>query len=161
MWEPDEQEYAVAFLVLSSVGGSVVGALVGGFLQAYASLPWIFWTLLIVGGCVQIIHFFCNPETRSTILLDREAKRRRKTGEEPNVYGPSYFKPKLTLKSVWTIWYRPFYMFFTEPIVLWLSLLSGFSDALIFSFLESFSLVYKQWGFGKQCIFLMRFKLGC
>ena len=29
-WEPDDQEYAVAFLVLSSVGGSVVGAVVGG-----------------------------------------------------------------------------------------------------------------------------------
>lgn len=43
---------------------------------------------------------------------------------------------------------RPFVMFATEPIVLWLSLLSGFSDALIFSFLESFQPVYKQWGFG-------------
>jgi hypothetical protein len=39
-------------------------------------------------------------------------------------------------------------MFFTEPIVLWLSLLSGFSDTLIFSFLESFKPVYEQWHFG-------------
>lgn len=39
-------------------------------------------------------------------------------------------------------------MFFTEPIVLWLSLLSGFSDALIFTFMESFKPVYSQWGFG-------------
>ena len=39
-------------------------------------------------------------------------------------------------------------MFFTEPIVLWLSLLSGFSDALIFTFLQSFTPVYEQWGFG-------------
>jgi hypothetical protein len=39
-------------------------------------------------------------------------------------------------------------MFFTEPIVLWLSLLSGFSDALIFTFLQSFQPVYEQWGFG-------------
>ena len=39
-------------------------------------------------------------------------------------------------------------MFFTEPIVLWLSLLSGFSDALIFTFLEGFKPVYSQWGFG-------------
>ena len=38
-------------------------------------------------------------------------------------------------------------MFLTEPIVLWLSLLSGFSDALIFTFLQSFELVYKQWDF--------------
>lgn len=33
MWTPDEQEYAVAFLVLSSVGGSVVGAIIGSFVE--------------------------------------------------------------------------------------------------------------------------------
>src|ERR1700761_7444156 len=52
MWEPNEQEYAVAFLVLSSVGGSVVGAVVGGFVEAQRSLPWIFWVQLIAGGVV-------------------------------------------------------------------------------------------------------------
>jgi F0F1-type ATP synthase assembly protein I len=88
MWEPDEQEYAVAFLVLSSVGGSVVGAIVGSFVQAYKSLPWIFWTQLLVGGGVQLIHLLANPETRATVLLDKEAKRRRKHGEM-NVYGPN------------------------------------------------------------------------
>jgi len=147
MWEPDEQEYAVAFLVLSSVGGSVVGAIAGGFVQQYKSLPWIFWVQLLVGGGVQLIHLVLNPETRATVLLDREAKRRRKNGET-NIYGPNELRERLTAKAVWTIWYRPFYMFFTEPIVLWLSLLSGFSDALIFTFLQSYQLVYKQWGFG-------------
>jgi hypothetical protein len=43
-------------------------------------------------------------------------------------------------------------MFLTEPIVLTLSLLSGFSDALIFMFLQSFSLVYKQWHFSTWAI---------
>jgi hypothetical protein len=38
-------------------------------------------------------------------------------------------------------------MFVREPIVLCCSLLSGFSDALIFTFLAAFPLVYKQWGF--------------
>ena len=33
MWEPEDQEYAIAWLVLSSVGGSVVGAVVGGFVE--------------------------------------------------------------------------------------------------------------------------------
>ncbi|KAF2427134.1 MFS general substrate transporter [Tothia fuscella] len=146
MWEPNEQEYAVAFLVLSSVGGSVVGAIAGAFVEAKRSLPWIFWTQLLVGVGVQVVHLVANPETRATVLLDREAKKRRKAGEE-NVYGPNELRT-ITKKEVWTIWYRPFYMFFTEPIVLWLSLLSGFSDALIFTFLESYTPVYKQWGFG-------------
>jgi MFS family permease len=147
MWTPDEQEYAVAFLVLSSVGGSVVGAIIGAFVQEYKSLPWLFWTQLIAGGIVQLIHLVANPETRATVLLDREAKRRRKNGDI-HCYGPNELRQRITLKEVWTIWSRPFYMFFTEPIVLWLSLLSGFSDSLIFTFLESFQPVYKQWGFG-------------
>lgn len=105
---------------------------------------------LILGGFVQAVQFFCNPETRSTTLLDREAKRRRKTGQDPNIYGPNEFRGghKISFKEVVTIFWRPFYMFFTEPIVLWLSLLSGLSDALIFTFLESFKPVYSQWGPG-------------
>lgn len=30
MWEEDDQQYAVAFIVLSSVGGSAIGPIVGG-----------------------------------------------------------------------------------------------------------------------------------
>ncbi|KAF2654777.1 MFS general substrate transporter [Lophiostoma macrostomum CBS 122681] len=70
IWEPDEQGYAVAFLVLSSVGGSVVGAIVGEFVEQYLSLPWIFWVQLIVGGAVQLVHLTCNPKARPTNLLD-------------------------------------------------------------------------------------------
>ena len=90
------------------------------------------------------------PESRPTILMDREAKRRRKTGEDPNIYGPNELKkPRVSLKEAGKIWIRPFHMLLTEPIVLCLSLLSGFSDALIFTFLESFAIVYEQgWGFG-------------
>ena len=88
------------------------------------------------------------PESRATILMDREAKRRRKSGEDPNVYGPNEVKnPRISLKEFSVTWIRPFEMFVREPIVLSMSLLSGFSDALIFTFLESFQSVYDQWQF--------------
>ncbi|KAI4235215.1 MAG: hypothetical protein L6R40_006512 [Gallowayella cf. fulva] len=148
MWEADDQQYAVAFIVLSSVGGSSIGPVVGAFIQRYLSWHWNFWVQLIFGGTVQLLHLLVVPETRATILLDREAKRRRKAGET-SVYGPNELKEnRFQLKGILKIWGRPFEMFVREPIVLCLSLLSGFSDALIFTFLESFQPVYKQWNFG-------------
>ena len=148
MWEPDDQQYAVAFIVFSSVGGSALGPIFGGFIETYLHYRWVFWIQLIFGAVVQIMHFFMVPETRSSILVDREAKRSRRSGEDPNAYGPNELKEqRISPKEVLTIWIRPFEMFVREPIVLCLSLLSGFSDALIFTFLESFTPVFKQWNF--------------
>ncbi|ODM24317.1 hypothetical protein SI65_01975 [Aspergillus cristatus] len=124
MWEANDQGYAVAYVVLSSVGGSTIGPFFGGIIGEYLSWHWVFWVQLIFGGFTQALHFLI-PETRATILIDREARRRRKNGED---------------------------MFLREPIVLFLSLLSGFSDALIFVFIESFTLVFTQWGFSTLAV---------
>lgn len=146
MWHPEEQQFAVCFVVFSSVFGSVIGPLVGPFVQYNLSWEWIGWVQLIFGGFVQILHLFLVPETRSSILLDREAKRRRETGQE-HIYGPSELREhRFTKEEVFKTWIRPFHMFVREPIVLCCSLLSGFSDALIFTFLEAFHPVYEQWG---------------
>jgi hypothetical protein len=74
----------------------------------------------------------------------------REEGIEPPVYGPNELislRERLSVKEILTTWGRPFKMFLTEPIVLTLSLLSGFSDAIIFMQIQSFGLVYQQWGF--------------
>lgn len=153
MWQSDEQQYAVAFIVFSSVGGSVLGPLVGGWIEyalpVESAWKWCIWVQLIFGVVVQAMHFFLVPETRSTVLLDRIAKKHRANGR-PNVYGPSELKPfkeRLSPKEIGTLMLRPFILFVTEPIVLTLSLLSGFSDALVFMFIQALALVYTPYGF--------------
>lgn len=150
MFEADKQQYAVAYIVFSSVGGSVLGPVVGGFVEQYCAWRWNIWIQLIFGGAVQLLHLFTVPETRTTIMMDNIAKKRRKTGKDTNIWGPDELVPyseRFSAKEILLTWVRPFKMYLTEPIVLTLSLLSGFSDALIFMFIQSFSLVYKQWGF--------------
>ena len=163
IFEPDEQQYAVAYIVFSSVGGSILGPIIGGFVEEYLDWRWTIWIQLIFGGFVQILHLICVPEARTTILLDRIAKSRRKSGHSPNIYGPNEIEPffkRFTVKElIWT-WVRPFRMFLTEPIVLTLSLLSGFSDALIFMQIQSFALVYRQWGFSTVQIGLAFIPIG-
>ncbi|KAI0338461.1 MFS general substrate transporter [Trametopsis cervina] len=146
MWDENTQQYAVAFIVLSSVGGSAVGPIFGGFVQENLSWHWNFWIQLLAGAVVQFAHFFV-PETRASVLVTREARRRRKAGET-NVFSTAELSGTvLTPRHIIRTWLRPFEMFLTEPIVLCLSLLSGFSDALIFTFLEGFGPVFKQWNF--------------
>lgn len=86
--------------------------------------------------------------------MDRIAKNRRtegeKNGKNINIWGPNEtrtFKERFNPHEILVTWMRPFRMFLTEPIVLVLSLLSGFSDAIIFMFLQSYALVYEQWNF--------------
>ncbi|KAK3943293.1 putative MFS transporter [Diplogelasinospora grovesii] len=163
IFEPDDQQYAVAYIVFSSVGGSILGPIIGGFVEANLAWQWTIWIQLIFGVFVQLLHLVLVPETRTTILLDKAAKRRRKSGQSPNVYGPNELQPfreRFTFKElIWT-WIRPFRMFLTEPIVLTLSLLSGFSDALIFMQIQSFALVYKQWGFSTVALGLAFIPIG-
>jgi hypothetical protein len=61
--------------------------------------------------------------------------------------GDELKKEHMSFRWIFMVWVRPFIMFLREPIVLCLSLLSGFSDALIFTFLQSYTPVYKQWHF--------------
>ncbi|KAF5492168.1 putative efflux pump kojT [Colletotrichum siamense] len=149
LFESDKQQYAVAYVVFSSVFGSVLGPIVGGFTEEYLNWRWSIWVQLIFGVAIQLVHAVFVPETRSTILMNRIAKKRRAAGH-PNIWGPDELVPfadRFSMKEVISTWVRPFKMFVTEPIVLVLSLLSGFSDALIFMFIQSFALVYQQWNF--------------
>ena len=92
MWDADDQQYAVAFIVLSSVGGSALGPIFGGFIERHLAWYWNFYIQLIFGVVVQAIHFFMVPETRVTVIMNREAKRRRKAGEDDNIWGPYELK---------------------------------------------------------------------
>lgn len=151
MFGPEDQQFAMLYVVFSSCAGSVIAPIVGGFITQYAPWRWVFYTQLIFGAIVQAAHLWLVPETRACVLLDKEAQRRRKAGEDPNVYGPmeingSYWK-RLNFKQVLRLMWRPYLFLITEPVVGFLSLLSGFSDALIFTGLDSFALVLHKWDF--------------
>jgi hypothetical protein len=92
-------------------------------------------------------------------MLNRRAKKIRKADPDANVKGPTEGN-KIKLRDVLSIMGRPYKMLVCEPIVGFLSLLSGFADALIFSFLESYSYVFKDgWHFTSSQLGLALFAL--
>ncbi|KAL7621678.1 hypothetical protein AAE478_009005 [Parahypoxylon ruwenzoriense] len=163
MFGPARQEYPLAFIVLSSVGGSIIGPIIGGFVEDNLEWQWTIWIQLIFGVFVQLLHLLLVPETRSTVLLDRHAKKLRESGEKPNVYGPSELKPwrdYLVPRELFSLWVRPFRMLMKDLIVLVLSLLSGFSDALIFMQIQSFGRVFRLWNFSNTQVGLAFISIG-
>lgn len=81
MWQPEDQHYAISFVVLSSVAGSLVGPIFGGFIETYLNFRWVFWIQLIFGAVTQLIHLLVAKETNTDTLLDREARKRRRNGK--------------------------------------------------------------------------------
>ncbi|KAI0172951.1 major facilitator superfamily domain-containing protein [Hypoxylon sp. FL1284] len=150
MFVTSEQELPLAFIVLSSVGGSIIGPIIGGYIEETSHWTWTIWIQLIFGVFVQLLHLFFVPETRAAVLVAKHAKKMRKSGEIPNVYGPDElktWKECLMPKQIISVWVRPFKMLATERIVFVLSTLSGFSDAVIFMQIQSFSRVFELWNF--------------
>ena len=87
--------------------GREPGGVVGGPVERFLEWRWNFWIQLIFNAGAMCIFFFM-PESRSTIMLDKEAKRRRKTGEDPNIYGPNELKkPRISISEMATVWIRP------------------------------------------------------
>ncbi|KAF9734560.1 hypothetical protein PMIN04_006747 [Paraphaeosphaeria minitans] len=153
MFDSDSQAHAVLWASLWSCLGAVIGGICGGPIQQY--LPWRynFWIQLGFGCVTQAVHYFVAKETRATKMLDKEAQRSRKYGKG-EMYGPNEalnwdkkWHQRFDIKEIAETMWRPYRMLFTEPIVLFLSLLSGFADALIFSFFESYGYVFAQWNF--------------
>ncbi len=155
MFGTAHQEHPLAFIVLSSVCGSIIGPIIGGFIEEHLHWTWTVWIQLIFGVFVQVLHMLIVPETRSSVLIDRHAKKIRETrlkekNEVVQIFGPTEtksLKEYLVPGELFTLWLRPFHMFVKEPIVSVLSTLSGFSDALIFMQIQSFGRVFKLWNF--------------
>ncbi|CAI6336829.1 unnamed protein product [Periconia digitata] len=150
MFDADEQQYAVLWASFWSCAGSVLGGIVGGPIEQYLDVHWNFRIQLIFGIVVQLLHAFTVPETLAAKMLGKYAQKERKKNPDLEIYGPhenKSLKQRLQPLEVLKTMGRPYYMLIFEPVVLFLSLLSGFSDALIFSFLESYGIVFGQWNF--------------
>ncbi|KAI1338922.1 major facilitator superfamily domain-containing protein [Xylariaceae sp. FL0016] len=152
LWKPDEikMQYGCLTIVFSSVSGSIVGPIIGGFLETFLGWQWCIFVQIIFGAFVQVLHYFLVPETRSTVIMDRVAQKRRRDGTNSYLYGPGEMSDKrIDWNDTLAVWLRPFRMLFKDPIVLVLSLLSGSSDGLIFMMVQSFKVVYDQWDFNQ------------
>lgn len=124
--------------------------MVGGFAAQAKGWTWTIWELMWLSGFAFVVLFFLLPETSSTNILYRRARRLRtltgdttlKTEAEIEVEG-------MTINDILTMtFFRPIQLSFTEPIVFALNLYISLVYGLLYLWFESFAIVFiKMYGF--------------
>lgn len=149
MWEPEHQSWPVNCFALVAELGADIGPIIGAFVLIRGGWRWIFGLCgLGTAFLLALFILFC-PETRGGVILKkRAAKIRAETGDDRYF---SHHEVILRERSVRAVMqdtlFRPVYMLFREPIVLWFALFDGFNYMIIYLALESIPLIYEQWGF--------------
>lgn len=85
MYKPQKRAYSVGIWGISAVSGPVLGPLIGGFAAQAEDWSWTIWELMWLSGfCLLVILFFL-PETSSSNILYRRARRLRKLTGKSNL----------------------------------------------------------------------------
>lgn len=100
--------------------------------------------ILIVGAPMMLASPFMSETFKRQILITRLKKRGTPIAAHPHPFAE--MRRKLRINIV-----RPVHMMFTEPLVGYLSIYTGFAFGMIFSFLASYSYVFERiYGFGTK-----------
>lgn len=111
--------YLLTFWVAAATCGPALGPIVSGFSVPAKDWRWSLWEILWLAGPVFLLLFFCMPETSSSNILLRRARRLRKlTGNDHLRSQSEITQAKLTFReiAVDSLW-RPIQIFFLDPAV--------------------------------------------
>lgn len=92
------------------------------------------WVILLVGGPIYVMALF-TKETSWVQILEARAHAR-------GVRTKPLVTKEILMKRLRITFTRPIHMMFTEPLVFWSSIYTGFAFAMMFSFFGSFSYVF-------------------
>lgn len=117
---------------------------IAGFAIMNKGWRWSFWIMLMIAGAALILLFFGLPETNADNILYRRAARLRKlTGDESYHAACEITAKEKTLgHELYEALVRPMVLTVAEPIVLAIDLYQGLTYAILYSYFETFPMVF-------------------
>ena len=149
IFAPEKFAYPMGLYDISAAAGPTLGPVIAAYAVYAMDWRWAFWILLWIAGFALIFLACALPETSADNILYRRAVRLRRLTGNPNIKSQSEIATAhLDFKAeILTAIVRPISMTFKEPIILATDLYVGYVYALIYSYFESFPLVYQE-GYG-------------
>lgn len=127
--------------------GPVLGPIVGGFLGQAAGWRWVQGLMAAFSGTVWLMATFFLPETYSVVLLRKRAKALEEASADGRVYRSraEMREKRLTAgERISTALFRPWVLFFHEPIVMILSIYLAVVYGTLYLLFAAYPLVYNR-----------------
>ncbi|KAK3950294.1 major facilitator superfamily domain-containing protein [Pseudoneurospora amorphoporcata] len=143
---------AMSAWALGPLLGPCIGPIAGGYLIKAAGWRWVFWLIVIVGGCLVPFAFFCLRETYAPVLLERKATRLRKETGNPNLRS-KLASNKSVAETFKVAIARPMKLLIFEPTITLMSFYVAITYGILYMMFTTFTFVYSgHYGFGVDTI---------
>ncbi|KAJ5261256.1 MFS multidrug transporter [Penicillium angulare] len=134
---PEQRGKGLAVYSLAPLLGPALGPIAGGFIAENVTWRWVFWSVSILDGVVQIAGLYFLRETYAPRLLGNRAKRLTKETGEAHHTETDLTKVTLSEKLSSSI-VRPFRLLTTQPIVQVLAVYMAYIYGLMYLMLSTF-----------------------
>ncbi|KAM3493433.1 hypothetical protein MY3957_003346, partial [Beauveria namnaoensis] len=142
LWSPLEKTWAFPVYAIPAFMGPMVGQLIGAYIPSTLGWRWLEWIMLIVGGVILFALILFQPETYGDMILYwKAAILRKETGDERYRARLELRRESLGQRLKLSL-YRPFAMFYSEMILILMSLYLTIVYIVLFTFLEGYTYMF-------------------
>lgn len=142
LWDPIEKTYAFPVYAIPAFSGPMVGQIMGSYVPATLGWRWLEWLMLIMGGAVLVIVLLFQPETYGNLILHWKASLLRKKTGDQRYRAPMEMKREGLGQRLKLSVIRPFAMFYSELIIILVSLYLTIIYIILFTFLEGYAFIF-------------------
>lgn len=142
LWDPVQKAYAFPVYSVPSFTGPVLGQVIGSYIPTTLGWRWLEWIMLIMGGTVLVIVLLFQPETYGNLILHWKAKIYRQETGDQRYRAPMELKHNSLAKHLKNSVCRPFTMFYSELIIILMSLYLTIIYIILFTFMEGYTYVF-------------------
>lgn len=144
LWNPLEKTYAFPVYAIPAFAGPMIGQMIGSYIPATLGWRWLEWIMLIMGGAVLVLILLFQPETYGNLILSWKASILRKETGDERYRSPMEMNRETLGHRLKLSVYRPFAMFYSELIIILVSLYLTIIYIVLFTFLEGYAYVFGQ-----------------
>jgi MFS family permease len=144
LWNPVQKTYAFPIYAIPAFSGPMIGQMIGSYIPVRLGWRWLEWTMLIMGGIVLVLVLLFQSETYGDLILYWKASILRKETGDERYRAPLEMKGESLGQRLKLSVSRPFAMFYSELIIILISLYLTIIYIVLFTFLEGYTYVFGQ-----------------